>query len=164
MRPEPILTPRLVLRPLDPDTARAIADGDYSGVAAGRGWPTEVAALIARHSLLDPGALTWLITCDDLVIGECGLKHTPEPDGSGEIGYGLAAAWRSKGYGGEAVGGLVGRLRELSLRRLTAEVHESNQPSRRLLERIGFGQEHADPPYLWYSRALDATAAPQRAR
>lgn len=152
---EPIVTDRLVLRPLSLDAARAIAEGDYSGVNAGRGWPTETTSLVARLSVVDPGALTWLVTHDDLVIGECGLKHAPDADGTAEIGYGLGAGWRSNGYGTEAVAGLVDRLRATALcRRLTAEVHETNVPSRRLLERLRFTLDRSDPPFLWYTRAL----------
>jgi RimJ/RimL family protein N-acetyltransferase len=152
---DPIVTERLVLRPLDRANARAIADGDYSGMTAGRGWPTDATSLVAHHVVLDPGALTWLITSDGAVIGECGLKHSPDPDGSAEIGYGLGTAWHANGYGTEAVGGLVDHLRDQAVcRRLVAEVHESNVPSRRLLERLGFALGRPDPPYVWYARSL----------
>jgi [ribosomal protein S5]-alanine N-acetyltransferase len=152
---EPIVTARLVLRPLGAESARAIADGDYSGVNAGRGWPTETTSLVARLSVIDPGALTWLITHEDLVIGECGLKHAPDTDGTAEIGYGLGTGWRSKGYGIEAVDGLMDRLRATAVcRRLTAHVHETNIPSRRLLDRLGFTLDRPEPPFLWYARAL----------
>jgi RimJ/RimL family protein N-acetyltransferase len=152
---EPIVTARLVLRHLGPDAARAIADGDYSGVSAGRGWPTETTSLVARLTVIDPGALTWLITHADLVIGECGLKHAPDTDGTAEIGYGLGTGWRSKGYGTEAVAALMDHLHTTAVcRRLTAEVHETNVPSRRLLERLGFALDRPDPPFLWYTRAL----------
>lgn len=162
MRPDAIVTERLVLRPLGPGPARAIADGDYSGLDAGIGWPTEATPIVAMRAAADPGALTWLIVHDDLVIGECGLKHAPGPDGSAEIGYGLGAAWRGDGYGAEAVRGLVGWLTNLpGCHRLTAEVHESNLPSRRLLERLAFTIDQLAPPYVWYSRVI-GQAAPLR--
>jgi RimJ/RimL family protein N-acetyltransferase len=161
VRPDPIVTERLVLRPLAPGSARALADGDYSGLDAGADWPTEATAIVALRAASDPGALTWLIVHDDLVIGECGLKHAPGPDGSAEIAYGLGAAWRGHGYGAEAVGGLVGWLADLpGCERLTAEVHESNLPSRRLLERLGFTVDHLARPYVWYGRLI--RAAPRR--
>jgi RimJ/RimL family protein N-acetyltransferase len=153
--PEAIRTARLELRPLTAETARALADGDFSGVRAGAGWPTEATSAVAMHSVRDPGALTWLITHDDLAIGECGLKYAPGSDGATEIGYGLGAAWRSNGYGTEAVGGLVGWLPNLpGCRRVTAEVHQTNLPSRRLLERLSFTVEHVTPPYVWYGRTV----------
>jgi len=155
VRPEAIVTDRLVLRPLDLDTARALADGDYSGVATGGGWPTEAMPIVATRAAADPGALTWLVTSDGLVIGECGLKHAPDADGSVEIGYGMGPACRARGYGTEAVGGLVNWLADApECVRVTAEVHESNVPSRRLLERLGFAIDHLAEPYVWYARQL----------
>ena len=153
MRPDPIVTERLLLRPLGRGPAGAIAAGDYSGFSPGPGWPTEATAIVALRAAADPGALTWLIVRDGLVIGECGLKHAPAPDGSVEIEYGVGAAWRGKGLGAEAVRGLVGWLGGVpGCRRLTAEVHEANLASRRLLERLGFTVEELAPPYVWYGR------------
>jgi RimJ/RimL family protein N-acetyltransferase len=92
---------------------------------------------------------------DGRAIGECGMKHAPGPDGAAEIGYGMGAAWRANGYGTEAVRGLVGWMGGLpDCRRVTAEVHESNLASRRLLERLGFTVDHLATPYVWYTRGL----------
>jgi RimJ/RimL family protein N-acetyltransferase len=160
VRPEAIVTERLVLRPLGLAPARAIADGDYSGVTAGITWPTEATALVAMRAATDPDALTWLIVREGAVIGECGLKHAPGPDGSAEIGYGMGAAWRANGYGTEAVGGLVNWLGDLpGCQRVTAEVHETNLASRRLLERLGFTIDVLASPYVWYARVLTSDAA-----
>ncbi len=154
MTPDAIVTERLVLRPLAPGPAQALADGDYSAVTAGAGWPTETTPIVVLRAAADPGALTWLIDCDGVVIGECGLKYAPGPDGSAEIGYGVGAAWRSHGYGTEAVRGLVTWLdHRPDCRRVIAEVHESNLASRRLLERLGFTVDHLTHPYVWYARA-----------
>lgn len=159
MTPDAIVTERLLLRPLGPGPARAITAGDYSGFVPGPGWPTDTTAIVALRAAADPGALTWLILRDGLVIGECGLKHAPAPDGSAEIEYGVGAAWRGKGFGAEAVRGLVGWLTGVpACRRLTAEVHESNIASRRLLERLGFTVEGLSSPYVWYSRLTRATS------
>jgi RimJ/RimL family protein N-acetyltransferase len=165
VRPDAIVTERLLLRPLGRALAGAIAAGDYSGLSPGPGWPTETTAIVALRAAADPGALTWLIVRDGLVIGECGLKHAPGPDGSTEIGYGVGTAWRGRGFGAEAVHGLVEWLANVpACRRLTAEVHETNLASRRLLERLGFTVERLSPPYVWYSRLTRATAPPARNR
>jgi ribosomal-protein-alanine N-acetyltransferase len=154
VRAEAISTGRLELRPLPPETAQAIADGDCSGLTTGSGWPMEETPIVAMRAAADPGALTWLISCDGAVIGECGLKHAPGPDGSTEIGYGIGAAWRANGYGTEAIGGLVGWLTDRAeCRQVTAEVHGSNLASRRLLERLGFTIDRLASPYVWYARA-----------
>lgn len=153
MRPDAIVTERLVLRPLGPGPARALAAGDYSGVTAGPSWPTSATPIVAGRAAADPGALTWLIVREGAVIGECGIKHAPDPDGAAEIGYGVGAAWQANGYGTEAVGGLVDWLTaQPACRRLVAEVHQANVPSRRLLERLGFTVDELAAPYVWYSR------------
>ena len=155
MRPGVIAAGRLELWPLRPDTAQAIADGDCSGVVAGAGWPTHASPIVALRAAADPAALTWLISHDGAVIGECGLKHAPDEDCSAEIGYGIGAAWWGKGYGTEAVGALVGWLAgQPECRRVTAEVHESNLASRRLLERLGFTVDRLTAPYVWYTGAV----------
>jgi RimJ/RimL family protein N-acetyltransferase len=152
---EPIVTRRLVLRRLSPRSARALAGGDFSGFVPGSGWPTAATAIVARMAAADSGALTWLIHHEGAVIGECGTKYAPGADGTVEIGYGLGAPWRSQGYGTEAIRGLLGRLEGLpACRRVVAEVHEGNVPSRRLLERLGFSLDLLAPPYVWYERAL----------
>jgi [ribosomal protein S5]-alanine N-acetyltransferase len=160
VRPEAISTRRLELLPLARETAQAIADGDCSGLTTGSGWPMEETMMVAMRAAADPGALTWLISCDGAVIGECGLKHAPDTDGSAEIGYGIGAAWRARGYGSEAIGGLVGWLADHShCRQVTAEVHESNLPSRRLLARLGFTIDRLAPPYVRYTVALSPPRA-----
>ena len=45
----------------------------------------------------------WLVTLDDLVIGDCGAHGDPSPGGDVEIGYGLAEPYRGRGYGTELV-------------------------------------------------------------
>jgi RimJ/RimL family protein N-acetyltransferase len=150
-----IVTRRLVLRRLEPGSARALAEGDCSGVVPAAGWPTDTTPIVALRAAEDAEALTWLIHHDGAVIGECGLNHGPDADGAVEIGYGLGAPWRSQGYGTEAIRGLLDRLTELpDCRQVTAEVHEGNLPSRRLLERLGFSVDALTPPYVWYARAL----------
>jgi RimJ/RimL family protein N-acetyltransferase len=152
---EPIVTRRLVLRRLEPGAARALARGDFSGFVPASGWPTATTAIVARMAAADSGALTWLIHHQDAVIGECGIKHGPDADGTVEIGYGLGTPWRSQGYGTEAIRGLLGRLDGLpACRRVVAEVHEGNVPSRRLLERLGFSLDFLASPYVWYARPL----------
>ena len=46
MRPDAIVTERLVLRPLGPGPAQALADGDYSGITPGHTWPTEATPIV----------------------------------------------------------------------------------------------------------------------
>jgi RimJ/RimL family protein N-acetyltransferase len=150
-----IVTRRLVLRRLERGTARALARGDCSGMLPASGWPTDATAMVAHRAAADPEALTWLIHREDAVIGECGIKYGPDADGAVEIAYGLGGPWRSRGYGTEAIRGLLGWLDGLAAcRQVIAEVHEGNNPSRRLLERLEFSVDALTPPYVWYARVL----------
>ncbi|MCO6009666.1 GNAT family N-acetyltransferase [Actinoallomurus purpureus] len=155
MNSDQIVTRRLVLRRLERGPADALARGDFSGMVLANGWPTDETAMFAHRAAADPEALTWLVEHQGSVIGECGIKYGPGADGAVEIGYGLGGPWRSRGYGTEAIRGLLEWLGgPAAYRRVIAEVHEGNVPSRRLLERLGFSVDVLAPPYVWYARVL----------
>lgn len=150
---ERIVTPRLVLMPVPAQTARAIIGGDLSGVRAGSGWPhadTLDGLRMAVDNDAEPG---WFVTLDDTVIGDCGTHGDPDGAGDIEIGYGLAAPYRGRGYGTELVDGLSRWLLDRpDVRRVVArEVLADNLPSRRALERAGFVLERAEDSRVWYA-------------
>jgi RimJ/RimL family protein N-acetyltransferase len=150
-----ISTDRLVLRPVDPDVARQIVDGDLSGVRPGAGWPHADTLDGLRLSIdSDADSTGWFVTLHDgTVIGDCGWKGGPGPDGTAEIGYGLAEPYRGCGYGREAVQALVDwLLGRGGLRRVVADAHVDNLPSRRVLERAGFTVTHVDGGQVHYAR------------
>lgn len=139
---ETIESARLVLRPLTVAEAARIATGDISGWTAGDGWPhgdtRDGLALVAS------GALGWLVTLDGVVIGDCGTTGPAGPDGTVEIGYGLAGPYRGRGYGGELVRALSHwLLRQPWVRDVVATVDAGNTPSRRALHRAGFREQPA---------------------
>jgi len=154
VRRERVETPRLVLVPIPRDVAAEILDGNLSGVRAGEGWPLEDSLVPMRTAArydVEPG---WFVTLSDLVIGDC---HThgwvPDDQGSIEIGYNLAEAYRGRGYGTELVTGLSRwLLGQAGVERIVARrVPVENVPSRRALERAGFVLEKADDQYSWYA-------------
>ncbi len=62
-----------------------------------------------------------------------------------EIGYWFAGASHGRGFGTEAVGAVVQALGTVfSARAITAECRPENQPSWRLLERVGFRSDGKD--------------------
>lgn len=141
--PEPAApTRRIELVALDRSTAHALVAGDASALRTARGWPHEdtlvaVGAALARED----GELPWLVVRRDTgeVIGECGVKGPPDAQGQVEIGYGLAGRARGQGYGGEAVAALVDLLRHRpDVHLVLAEIEHGNEPSRRVVERLGF--------------------------
>lgn len=100
-------------------------------------------------------AAGWFVTVDGVVIGDCGTHGAPDESGDIELGYGLAAPYRGRGYGTEVVIGLSRwLLGQDSVRRVVARrVAVDNTPSRRPLERTGFVLESADKQHTWYALA-----------
>ena len=134
--------PRVHLRPVTVPLARALLSGDLSGVAAAPGWPHadtyDALRLYAQHESAD-GLFLVVESETERVVGDCGWFGPPAEDGEVEIGYGLAAASRGKGYGTEAVRALVAWIVEQpGVRRVVAEADATNVASRRVLERLGF--------------------------
>jgi RimJ/RimL family protein N-acetyltransferase len=130
----------------------AILAGDVGDLDAAPGWPHEDTK--PGMSFLDSGGLVFLILDDaDRVAGECGTKTPPDSAGTVEVGYGLAAQSRGRGLGGAAVAELVARLRrEPGVRAIEAEVHIDNEPSRRILQRLGF--DRIGEPHGGYARYI----------
>ena len=78
-------------------------------------------------------------TEEALLVGGAGYIGPPGADGVVEIGYSMVEAERRKGYATEVVHALVQRAYEdPRVREVVAEVHETNTPSLRVLERAGF--------------------------
>jgi ribosomal-protein-alanine N-acetyltransferase len=167
--PAPIETHRLRLVPLTVTAAKQIVAGDLTpldGLSAAPGWPhadtLDALAAFAAHAT-DGDVGPWLIVRAETgeILGECGWKSGPAESGEVEIGYGLAASVRRRGYGVEAVAGLLSWVeRQPGVRAVLAEVEVGNVASRRLLERLGFVVERVQGPFAYYRRApADATNA-----
>ncbi|HWC35919.1 MAG TPA: GNAT family N-acetyltransferase [Mycobacteriales bacterium] len=141
-----------MLVPVATDTVDALLQGVTDRPLA-PGWPHDDTA--TALGFLHHGGVQFLIVDDEgRIAGECGTKTAPRADGSVEIGYGLAAHSRGHGLGSRAVTELVGWLcHQPGVTVIEAEVHVSNTPSRRIVERLGFT---ADAPatagYLRYRR------------
>ena len=150
-----IKTERLVLRPgtipeLEADLAGPAALSRALGVEVPAEWPPE---------LYDAPAIQWTINClreqpsqdgfgfyyfihvdgaRPTAIGVGGFKGGPI-DGVVEIGYGVLAAFRCKGFASEAVRGLLAHaFGDDRVERVIAETLPDLTPSRRVLEKTGF--------------------------
>jgi ribosomal-protein-alanine N-acetyltransferase len=152
----------VTLVPVPQPLAAAVLAGDSTGALAGMGlspgagWPHED-TLDAMRALGEHGRpgdeSEWLVTLGDMAIGECGWRGGPGPDGSAEIGYGLAAPYRGRGLGAEATGLLsTWAEQQPHVRRLVARVRPGNEPSWRLLVRLGFEPDGEEPPYIRFVR------------
>ena len=148
------------LVPVSVDLARAVVGGDLSGVEAAPGWP-HADTLDALRPLAESGGEgTFLVVESETgrVVGDCGWFGPPGEDGTVEIGYGLAAPSRGRGYGTAAVEALLGWVTAWpDVRRVVAEADATNTPSRRLLERLGFTLAEADATRVRYEKGTFRT-------
>ncbi|HEY3183634.1 MAG TPA: GNAT family N-acetyltransferase [Gaiellaceae bacterium] len=154
LRPTTIATKRLVLAPLDETVARAVLVGDLSVVTRAEGWPhDDTLDAIRMATTPGSGSLVWLVMLRDVVIGECGTVGGLDDAGRIEIGYGLAAEHRGRGYGNEVVGALSGwLLAQPRVEQVVArEVRADNVASRRALENAGFLLEREEHGLTWYA-------------
>jgi RimJ/RimL family protein N-acetyltransferase len=154
LRAETISTKRLILVPLDETVARAVLAGDFSSLETAEGWPHED-TLDAMRLLTAPGSrtLVWLVRSGGVVIGECGTVGGLSDIGDVEIGYGLAAEHRGRGYGSEVVEALSRWvIAQPQVERVVArEVLAENVASRRALENAGFVLEREEGGLTWYA-------------
>jgi RimJ/RimL family protein N-acetyltransferase len=154
---ERIATASLVIVPTSPDVVQAILNADLSVVRAGEGWPMEDSLVpmrtAAKYGVELPG---WLVTLDDVVIGDAHTHGDVDEAGDIEIGYNLAEPYRGRGYGTELVTGLSQwLLRREGIKRVVARhVPVGNLPSRGALESAGFVLEKEDEQYTWYAISL----------
>jgi [ribosomal protein S5]-alanine N-acetyltransferase len=89
----------------------------------------------------DPWTLGFTVVhrANATVIGSCGYKGPPDPDGVVEISYGINPDHRGKGYATEAAEGLVTyAFRDSRVRVVCAHTFEKANASTRVLTRCGF--------------------------
>ena len=159
--PLPVATERLLLRPhrledLD-DLVRFHSDPE---VVRHVPWPVRDRAATEETLRVKLGQTVleehgqWLVLAVELrdtgrVVGEVLLKWAS--DRQGELGFAFAQDVHGQGYAAEAAAAIL-RLAfdDLGFHRVTAVVVEGNDPSVRLLGRLGFRQEarHVDEVFF----------------
>jgi RimJ/RimL family protein N-acetyltransferase len=149
---EGIVTPRLVLRPLqesdlpafvayrrDPEVARFQTwDTDYS--------PADAADMVAELRGLEFGRagdgwvnLAAIDRSEGTVHGDCAARVLTTPRSTAEVGVTFARLSQGRGLATEALGAVVTRLfDEHGMHRVYAETDDRNGSVHRLLERLGF--------------------------
>jgi len=156
--PGPLDTPRLRLVPATAALVRAeLAGRDVFaarlGAAVPAAWPpplndeasmTWIAAMLEE----DPdacGFVAWYFLLRDpggglTAIGTGGFKGRPDEDGTVEVGYSVLETHHRRGYAPEAVEALVAwAFAHPDVRRVIAHTLPDARPSRRVLEKCGFG-------------------------
>ncbi|WP_316670461.1 GNAT family N-acetyltransferase [uncultured Propionibacterium sp.] len=155
-QPISLRTRRLDLVGVDPARAQELAAG-VCPLPCAPGYPhadTSGAARLARAAIeLDnwvPGYGMYMIVrrCDGLVVGDIGFHAPPDLRGAAEIGYGLAAGERRKGYMTEALSALLDWAHANGCATVLADVNPDNYPSVAVLERCGFVPVRSAGPQL----------------
>jgi ribosomal-protein-alanine N-acetyltransferase len=148
--PVELITERLVLRLWSPAEVAAVIDNTASPFWAD-GFPAEGDRVIAALFEQNPGWLDErygqrLITERDtgLVVGSIGLFR-PTVEGTLEIGYGIAASRRGRGYATEATGVFARfALTAPGVHTVFADAEPANAASVRVLEKAGFRRWSAE--------------------
>jgi len=153
--PKTITTPRLVLAPLASEVAHSVLDADTSLIVKAAGWPhDDTLDAIGMATVIGGSSLVWLVTLDGVVIGDCGSVGGIDARGTIEIGYGVAAEHRGRGFGNELVAALsYWLLAQAQVDEVVArDVRAENVASRRALENAGFDLEREQDGLTWYTR------------
>jgi RimJ/RimL family protein N-acetyltransferase len=144
--------------------------GRLLGATVPAGWPPGEAAdalqwLLARLEEGGPAATGWYgfygivedARTTPTLAGGGGTLGPPEA-GQVEIGYSLMDEFQGRGYATEMMAAIIGWIgRDPRVTRIVAETDEANEPSRRLLERLGFAAVGTgrEPKSLRFARDVD---------
>jgi ribosomal-protein-alanine N-acetyltransferase len=147
-----LMTERMELRPLPAAAAKMLPEGREEagrilGAALPLDWPQadllDVLPIQASASPSDERFGIWVMIERESgsVVGDIGFIGPPSNEGSIEIGYSVIPDRRRHGYATEAARAIVDwALQESKVRVVVACCDNDNEPSIRLLERIGFLQ------------------------
>jgi ribosomal-protein-alanine N-acetyltransferase len=151
---ETVITERLELVCFSPELVGALLDGrrDELGFAVPDDWPDEhdrrFLAFRLRQMTDEPARGPWLVRAIVLretreLIGHVGFHGPPGLNSrraadAVEVGYTIFPEHRSRGYANEAVVGLLDWARAQGIHRFVASVGPENEPSLKLVRRLGF--------------------------
>ncbi len=164
-----ISTPRLILLGADPATLHADQEGREqlaaaAGAAVPANWPPEhhdnnvIDWVLSSLEAIPPGA-PWrfyymVLTEPRTLIGTCGFKQPPGPDGCVEIGYSVLEQFQLRGLATEAAQALLGVAFDAGASEVAAETFPSLPASIRVMEKCGMTLtgEGSEEGTLRYSR------------
>ena len=150
-----LLTPRLVLRRFaDADAAPFAAYRSVPEVARYQSWDapypvdraTAMIGWLGEHHPDEPGEWYQVAIAERdapaLLVGDCGFRPRADEPLVVDIGFTLGPAAQGRGYATEAVGELLRYLfADRGKHKVCADCDTRNNPSWRLLERLGFARE-----------------------
>ena len=142
--------PRVRLDPIGAERARALLDGEPEPTWE-EGFPLPPLLSSLRRAIDEPDGpvrfgpfFAYMIVrrSDGLAVGDAGFHGPPGADGEVEVGYALVPSARGAGLATEAVELLATwARRQPGVKRVVARVDPGNDPSHRVLERLGFEQD-----------------------
>lgn len=159
-------TERLILRPLkDTDLETILAYRNDPDVARFQGWDIPYSREKAIKWVINPeetiptdpgGRFTAALELKSTgeMVGDLGILLSDHDPRQAHIGYSLAQSHWHKGYTTEACLQLLAFLfDERNMHRVKAETDVLNEPSWRLLERLGFRREAHFVENIWFKGA-----------
>ncbi|WP_240056686.1 GNAT family N-acetyltransferase [Bacillus mesophilum] len=147
-----IETPRLRLRKITAEDANSIlvylSDEDvmkYYGLLPFTSVDDALDEIAWYQSIQDQQTgMRWGITLkeEDIIIGSCGFHNGVPKHFRTEIGFELSKAYWGKGIAAEAIKAVVNYgFDHLNINRIEALIEPANQPSQKVVEKIGFIKE-----------------------
>ncbi len=123
----------------DPQVMRYWSSTAWTDVSAGVALVEDVRRKFAAGTLYQWGVAR---RSDDAVIGTCTLSNVDTQNRRAEIGFILRRDHWGQGYMFEATKALLRyAFEQLALHRVEADIDPRNEPSIRLIERLGFQRE-----------------------
>jgi len=174
-------TPRLVLRPLEPGDAEAlwpfVSDPElprFMDWEAHRSLAETQAFIAAMVAARGSGTdLAWAIVCEDAIVGIIGLHRITRTYRAwrvdrGDLGYWIGPPHQKHGFATEAAREVLRfGFQTLGLHKITVGCLEENDPSRRVIEKLGFRlvgvqRDHAFRFGRWWDhRSYELLESPQ---
>jgi ribosomal-protein-alanine N-acetyltransferase len=142
-----------------------------------RSWPTPTRDLTFADGWCSPGVSElmqrlegsehvgfgpWLVVEPEpsLVVGTAGFLGAPDAEGVVQLGYGIAPFVRGRGYAPEAARALVAwAFAQQGVLRVIARCNPGNEPSIRVLEKVGMSRTGERDGMLWWEAARPGGSA-----
>ncbi|MFC6097293.1 GNAT family N-acetyltransferase [Flavobacterium qiangtangense] len=165
MNIEKIETERLLLIPFTKQLCHLVNDKNFvalqnNGLNAGEGYPDQetldtIPKIVANIELSNgpTGFESWvIITKQEMkIIGDVGFKGIPNQAGEIDLGYGIIASERQKGYAFEAAKALCDwAISQENVNTITAKCLVENEGSYKTLEKLNFKRITEDESMFHY--------------
>lgn len=169
-----IQTARLTMLPFtinicEESLSNSVAAIVSMGIYPGKGWPdpetleTLPRIIINLNKVSQPsGFESWMIinSNNNLLIGDIGFKGIPGVDGEIDLGYGVIASERKKGFAHEAAAAILEwAFNQKKVKAITASCLIDNLGSRKILSSLNFSIIKKDNEMIYWRLLRDTKKA-----